>query len=348
MRTLPSSATARAATALVEALQQRFVAGLEAAAAAAGMPARLAPVEWLRDDGRHGGGVRWGTADSAMFGRASINVSTVHYDDLPDRKLASASALSSIVHPADPRRPSMHLHVSWTEMRDGSGYWRVMADLNPALPDHADRQRFIAALREAAPEQYDAAAEQGDRYFFIPALGRHRGVTHFYLEAYTTGDWDRDAALARRVEEAAISTYCSLLQRPLAGVASAAERAAQLAYHTVYLFQVLTLDRGTTSGLMVHDQNDEGIMGSLPPSIDPVLLASWAKLVPPPQGELVDRLVAVLAGTPASSGVTVDAAAKHALAKAVREHYRLHPRALDLQASGDVVPPTVSNHQAIS
>ena len=44
--------------------------------------------------------------------------------------------------------------------------------------------------------------------------------------------------------------------------------AQQLAYHTLYFFQVLTLDRGTTSGLLVHDQNDLGIMGSLPAWVD--------------------------------------------------------------------------------
>ncbi len=354
----PQSALARRATELVEDLQRRFVAGLERAAVAAGQPVTFSPVEWLRDEGRHGGGVRWGVADTAMYGRASINVSTVHYDDAPERKLASASALSSIVHPADPRRPSLHLHTSFTEMRDGSGYWRVMADLNPSLPDEADRQAFCQALRRAAPELYDSAAAQGDRYFYIPALGRHRGVSHFYLEEYATGSWEADAALARRVEEATIDLYCELLARPLSSEGpnqgpSDAQRAAQLAYHTAYLFQVLTLDRGTTSGLMIHDQNDEGIMGSLPPRVDRELLASWAAKAPPPQDELVRQLVAVLAASPsaiaaggaAASTTVVDAAVKRALAAAVRAHYRERPAALALQASGATVPPTVENHR---
>jgi coproporphyrinogen III oxidase len=347
-RIAPQSALARRATELVEDLQRRFVAGLERAAAAVGQPVTFAPVEWLRDEGRHGGGVRWGVADSAMYGRASINVSTVHYDDAPERKLSSASALSSIVHPVDPRRPSLHLHTSFTEMRDGSGYWRVMADLNPSLPDEADRLAFSGALRRAAPELYDAAAAQGDRYFYIPALGRHRGVSHFYLEEHATGSWEADAALARRVEEATIDLYCQLLARPLTGEPSAEQRAAQLAYHTAYLFQVLTLDRGTTSGLMIHDQNDEGIMGSLPPRVDHALLASWATKAPPPQDELVRQLVAVLSSSAEharASTTVVDAAVKRALAAAVRAHYLEHPAALALQASGASVPPTVENHR---
>lgn len=346
MRTYPRSERAAAATALVESLQQRFVTCLQDTALALGHAERLQATDWLRDGGAHGGGVRWGTADGPVFGRASINVSTVHYDDQPERKLSSASALSSIVHPLDPRRPSIHLHVSWTEMRDGQGYWRVMADLNPSLPDEEGRERFTAALRAAAPHLYQAAAAQGDRYFFIPALGRHRGVAHFYLESYDSGSWQADAELARHVEEAAIDCYGQLLRRPLVGEPSEAERASQLAYHTVYLFQVLTLDRGTTSGLMVHDQNDEGIMGSLPPRIDTDLLESWAARVPAPQGELVERLVQVLRAGAGRGVVTVDAVAKRGLAHAVREHFQRHPAALELQARGDVVPPTVANHRA--
>jgi coproporphyrinogen III oxidase len=342
MRIPPQSSFARQATDLVESLQRRFTVGLERASSTAGVVDALAAVEWLRDQGRHGGGTRWGTGDTAMFNRASINVSTVHYDDAPERKLGSASALSSIVHPADPRRPSVHLHVSWTQMRDGKGYWRVMADLNPSLPNLEDQHRFSAALRDAAPELYPEASEQGDRYFYIPALRRHRGVSHFYLEAYDSGSWDRDAAMARRVAEAAIDTYCELLERKLEDAASAEQDAAQLAYHTAYLFQVLTLDRGTTSGLLVHDQNDEGILGSLPARVDRALLASWAALAPAPQDQLVEQLAAVLS---VSVPATVDAASKRALAQVVRSHYQRYPAALELQASGNIIPPTVDNHR---
>jgi coproporphyrinogen III oxidase len=35
-----------------------------------------------------------------VFDRASVNVSQVHYADEPTRKLASATALSTIIHPA--------------------------------------------------------------------------------------------------------------------------------------------------------------------------------------------------------------------------------------------------------
>ncbi len=334
-----SSPRAAQALGLVESLQARFVGALETLG---GKPFGL--VEWWRDDGRHGGGCRYGIGESDLLARASVNVSQVHYDDEPERRLASASAISTIVHPSHPRAPSVHIHVSWTEQKEGHGYWRIMADLNPSLPDPGQTAAFVAALRRAAPAQFDEAAAQGDRYFFIPVLGRHRGVAHFYLENFHSGDFPDDLDLARRVGEAAIDAYIALLAGAVRGAAppTEAERAAQLAYHTLYFFQVLTLDRGTTMGLLVHDQNDVGVLGSLPPRIDKNLLASWRSRMPEPQDRLLDRLLATL---PNSGTCGIDDPLKQQLAEAVRLHYRQFPAALDLQASGNSVPPTVDNHR---
>lgn len=345
--TAPSSSQALRAGDLVRSLQRRLVDRLEQVANNSGDSSRFVESTWLRDAGAHGGGNRWGVEDTPTFNRASVNVSAIHYDDQPDKRLASATAISSIVHPRHPRAPSMHLHVSWTEMRDGSGYWRIMADMNPAIADEADRDAFAAALKREAPSVFTDATRQGDQYFYIPALKRHRGVFHFYLEQYATADEAADYALAQRVATAAIDAYGAIVEAVLAAVQEPTpqERAQQLAYHTLYLFQVLTLDRGTTSGLLVHDQNDVGIMGSLPGEVDTSLLASWAEQVPPIQGPLVRDLVAVLG---AGAIARVDAPAKRALAECVRSFYRANPAALDLQARGDVVPPTVANHSALA
>jgi coproporphyrinogen III oxidase len=336
------SATAGRAIALVEKLQQRFVAGLEAVSWGADVEVAFEPVAWLRDGGRHGGGTRFTTGDTTVFNRGSVNVSHVHYDDVPERKLRSATALSTIIHPANPHAPSVHMHVSWTEMREGRGYWRVMADLNPAIEESAQVEVFESAVRAAAGRHWERGRAQGDKYFFIPALGRHRGIMHFYLEGHATGDPRADGALARGVIEAGIDAYCELLGSRLGHPVTEEDRARQLAYHTVYFFQVLTLDRGTTSGLLAHDENDLGIMGSLPARIDRELLASWIAKVPPPQTDLVRALVEAL---PDAVPTPIAEETKQALARVVRDHYRTHPEALELQAAGDVVPPTVENHR---
>ncbi|MEO1269642.1 MAG: coproporphyrinogen III oxidase, partial [Myxococcota bacterium] len=297
----------------------------------------------------HGGGHRLEATETALLNRASLNISTVHYDDLPTKRLSSATALSCIVHPHHPQAPSMHMHISWTALRpgQGTGGWRMMGDLNPSIPNPADRDRMFDAFRRGlakAPEgTLESGIAQGDRYFAIPALNRHRGVAHLYLEQWNSGDMDADQALAVTFGEEVIAAYLEVVHKALSSHASptAEERAQQLHYHSVYLLQVLTLDRGTSSGLLVHNQNDVGILGSLPNRIDRTLLADWAQQLPTPQDQLLRDIVATL---PEGSPSILTPSIRVALAQVVREHYQRHPEALALQARGHVLPPTVANH----
>jgi len=342
-RTQAASPQAKKAQNLVSDLQNRFVTGLESVSQDLGISQKFAPVEWGRDKGIHGGGIRFETADGDMISRGSVNVSQVHYDDNPDKKLGSATAISTIIHPNNPLSPSVHIHISWTEMKDGSGYWRMMADLNPSNNDIKDKKQFLNALQKAAPEQFLEATQQGDAYFFIPVLSRHRGIAHFYLESFNTGDNEADYKLAKEVGETAIDTYIDILNRSLQDKEITAEnKGKQLAYHTLYFFQVLTLDRGTTTGLLIHNQNDIGIMGSLPAHVDRDLLQSWVARMAEPQDKLLQKLIDVL---PASSPALVDAKAKQKLAEVVRRHYQQYPEAIAMQASGDSIPSTVKNHR---
>eukprot|EP00112_Aurelia_sp_Birch-Aquarium-sp1_P006451 Seg17121.2 transcript_id=Seg17121.2/GoldUCD/mRNA.D3Y31 product="Oxygen-dependent coproporphyrinogen-III oxidase mitochondrial" protein_id=Seg17121.2/GoldUCD/D3Y31 len=338
-RTTASSENATKALTLVTNLQSRFVEGLQTVPSAPSFEA----IEWLRDEGKFGGGVRYATGESEVFNRGSVNISQVHYDGDDTKQLASATALSTIIHPQNPHAPSVHMHFSWTEMKNGSGYWRVMADLNPSLIPSDQREVFVAAMKEAAGEYFEEGVQQGERYFYIPALGRHRGVAHFYLEDFKTADAEADYAFVKQFAETMIDTYVKILTQVLAGEPSISEqdREEQLAYHTLYLFQVLTLDRGTTSGLLVHNQNDVGIMGSIPARVNRNLLDSWTEKVDEPQDALVKGLVSALP----DEVTEVTEEVKQELASVVRSHYQQHPQALQMQARGNVIPPTVQNHK---
>ena len=342
-RIAAKSPRAAQAYTLVTDLQQRFVTKLNAISKKYGDGKPYEPTEWFRDEGKHGGGVRFMATDESLFNRASVNTSQVQYDDDDTKQLASASAISTIIHPRNPLAPSVHIHISWTEMKKGSGYWRVMADLNPSIENSADKNQFANRLKQAAPQQYVEAAAQGDRYFFIPALGRHRGITHFYLENYSSGNFDVDMKMARTVGEAAIDTYCDILSAAIEKRTSPTEAdyKKQMDYHTLYFFQVLTLDRGTTSGLLVHDQNDVGILASLPSHVNRPLLASWKQKMAAPQDKLLEKMLACLAD---KDVCPVEDDTKQALANCARKHYQAYPEAIDMQASGNTKPPTVDNH----
>lgn len=340
---LAESKSAQKAYGLVQELQALLVKKLD------GWPpltptSRFQKIEWQRSQGVYGGGYRYVATDEELFNRASVNISQVQYEQDTSKKLASATALSSIVHPRFPWAPSLHLHISWTEMKSGSSYWRIMADLNPSLPLAKDAERFHEALKTASGPLYEEGRGQGERYFYIPALQRHRGVAHFYLEEFQSSDPAADFAFAQRFGATMISCYAqiveAILRQPPA--VTAEEWRKQLAYHSLYFLQVLTLDRGTTSGILVHDENDAGILGSLPSHVDRKLLEAWVPQHPPLQRELLQSILGVF---PKEDKPLVDDAVKIKIAQMARTFYQNNPQAQDLLARGDRVPPTQENHR---
>ncbi len=344
MRILAASIDSKEAYTLVEELQTYFVSKLNDISHTLGEGKSFKAVEWERDEGKHGGGIRYEARDESIFNRASVNISQVHYDEDKTKKLNAATAISTIIHPANPHAPSMHMHISWTQIREEEGYWRIMADLNPTLKNDVFQRDFEMALEKAAGEYAEEGVKQGDRYFNIPVLGRTRGVSHFYLENFNTGNFEIDRDFAYAMGKVVIDAYVGITLQALQYYTSytAQEKALQLDYHTLYLFQVLTLDRGTTSGLLVHNQNDVGIMGSIPSEVNRELLATWVEKMTSPQDKL---LLALLEALPNEMPTPVDVKTKKKLANVVREHYTKYPEALSMQASGDILPATVDNHQ---
>lgn len=327
---------------LVRGLQKRFADRLSVLSAEIGENKPFEEVVWFRDAGLHGGGSRFEARDEMLFNTASVNVSQIHYNEQANRNLQSATAISTIIHPKNPNVPSIHIHISLTELKENKSYWRIMADLNPSINNEDDRVIFEKALHDLSGETYEEGSAQGDKYFNIPALKRTRGISHFYLENYKTDDKKKDYDFANSFGEGIIDTYIDIITNAFKTRTSISEddKKQQLEYHTLYLFQVLTLDRGTTSGLMIHNQNDVGIMGSLPTFVDKTLLQSWNKTLSEPQ----DKLVNALADSIRDDG-DIDVLTKMKLAQAVRDHYKAYPEALSMQASGNTIPSTVDNHK---
>jgi coproporphyrinogen III oxidase len=339
---MASSNIAKTAYEIVRTLQKRFVEKLDILSENLGEKKYFEEIYWLRDNGIHGGGSRFEARDNILFNTASVNVSQVHYDEDETKNLKSATAISTIIHPKNPNVPSVHIHISLTELRDGKTYWRLMADLNPSIKNKDDEINFANSMKIVSKDIYNEAQQQGDKYFYIPVLENTRGVTHFYLENYNTNDDLADKTLAVEFGKTVIDTYIDIIENGFKTrtTFSVQDIKTQLDYHTLYLFQVLTLDRGTTSGLLVHNQNDIGIMGSLPSFINKKLLSSWITKMKKPQDELVKNIVLSIG----DDGI-IDDDVKIKLAQIVREHYIKYPKALDLQAKGNTIPTTVQNHK---
>ncbi|AXX90022.1 coproporphyrinogen III oxidase [Arcobacter suis] len=339
--TMSKSQDAIKAYEIVKALQKRFVDKLDDLSAKYGENKKFQEVNWLRNNGVYGGGNRFEARDEVLFNTASINVSQVHYDEDLTKSLQSASAISTIIHPKNPNVPSIHIHISLTSFKDGNSYWRIMADLNPSLENMEDKKIFDESLKQISKENYEEGTKQGEKYFFIPALNKHRGVSHFYLENYKSEDKQKDFDFALEFGKKVIDTYINIISNALKTrqTFSVQDIKKQLDYHTLYLFQVLTLDRGTTSGLLIHNENDVGIMGSLPKFVNKKLLISWIENMEEVQKTLLEKIISSID----DNGV-INTQTKEKLAQVVRNHYKNNPDALKYQASGTVIPNTVNNH----
>lgn len=327
---------------IISELQNYFVSTLNSLSNNIGTSQNFIPIEWFRENGEFGGGVRYISSDDTLFNRASVNISQVQYESDKSKSLASATALSSIIHPKNPYAPSIHMHISWTEMKNGQGYWRIMADLNPSIFNQDDKTKFDKTLSKISSKHYEEAIAQGDKYFNIPVLNSHRGVSHFYLENFHSDNKEIDSQLAKQFIKDVIDTYIEIINNQITNnqIISIDAKKEQLAYHTLYLFQVLTLDRGTTSGLLVHNQNDIGILGSLPSHINKSLLLSWKDKMPENQ----DILVQAIADCINNNG-SIENIEKIKLANAVRTFYLNNPDSLKFQASGNISVPTIKNHK---
>ena len=326
---------------IVRTLQKRFVDKLDDLSSKYGENKKFQEVQWLRNNGVYGGGNRFEARNEVLFNTASVNVSQVHYDEDLTKSLQSATAISTIIHPKNPNVPSIHIHISLTSFKDGNSYWRIMADLNPSIENMEDKKIFDESLKQISKENYEEGTKQGEKYFFIPALNKHRGVSHFYLENYKSEDKQKDFEFALDFGKAVIDTYIDIISNALKTrqTFSVKDIKKQLDYHTLYLFQVLTLDRGTTSGLLIHNENDVGIMGSLPKFVNKKLLISWIKNMEEIQKILLENIINSID----DNGV-INTQTKEKLAQVVRNHYKNNPDALKYQASGTVIPNTVNNH----
>ncbi|WP_413699328.1 coproporphyrinogen III oxidase [Psychromonas sp. KJ10-10] len=333
MRKPATSEKAISALNMLTKAQKYFVKQLSLVCQKNSLAEQFTAKQWLRDNGIHGGGVRYEAPINSLFNQASVNVSQIQYEDMPEKAFVSATALSTIIHPVSPLAPSVHIHVSWTELRNGKSYWRVMADLNPAIESQQDTEIFNQTLKNVSGKYFKHAKEAGDKYFHILALQTHRGVSHFYLEGFNPENVS-GLVFCEDFLFAVIDTYIAIFsekvsqQKATNQTISIAEKQQQLDYHTLYLYQVLTLDKGTTAGLLIHDQNDLGTLASLSRFINQSLLTSWIDKTAHPFNELVQAIVSVLPNADKDSDIQICEITddiKILITGAMRSYYKIHP-----------------------
>ncbi|HVZ75331.1 MAG TPA: oxygen-dependent coproporphyrinogen oxidase [Polyangia bacterium] len=282
------------AAAYFRGLQDRITAALEAADGGA----RFREDAWDRAGG--GGGRTRVIADGRVFEKGGVNISDVYGELRPEMARAlpgegaafRATGLSLVLHPRNPRVPTVHANVRHLQRGSVSWFGGGM-DLTPYYVVPADASHFHRTLRDAC-DAHDASFHPRfkrwcDDYFFLPHRNEPRGVGGLFFDYLGAGaevtagqaapatppsdetrareaDAAKMFAFTRAIGDAFLPAYLPIVERRRDDAWGERERRWQLLRRGRYVEFNLLYDRGTIFGLKTGG-NVESILSSMPPEV---------------------------------------------------------------------------------
>lgn len=247
---------------------------------------------WTYDKGDGGGRTRvydggrllekGGVNFSALTG-TSLPASAATAFRIPEGSPFYATGVSLVLHPHNPRVPTIHMNIRYFEAGDvhwfGGG-----VDLTPFYPEEGMVIAFHRALRDFcadAGRDYSAYKKACDEYFFLPHRGEARGVGGLFFD-HLRGPREEELAFVEGLGRLFPDLYRPFArQRDLPF--TPAQRDFQLYRRSRYAEFNLVWDRGTLFGLQSGGRA-ESILMSLPP------LCKWTYGYVPEPGSKEERL----------------------------------------------------------
>ncbi len=230
---------------------------------------------WKREDyiGQDGGGGRTRAFTGDIFENAGVNTSKIY--GKVDPKFATqiggdsdelwAAGISLILHPRNPRVPTVHANFRMIEC--GSKVWfGGGADLTPFYPHVEDFHYFHSIWKKAcAPyDCYNWMKKECDQYFVNHhRSGEMRGVSGIFFDHYNTGNLEQDFKMVTDLSSHFIESYFPNVKKRLNESFSEEDVDFQLHRRGRYVEFNLLHDRGTLFGLKTKGRV-ESILISLP------------------------------------------------------------------------------------
>ena len=236
---------------------------------------------WSRKDknGEDGGGGTTCALSGDVFENAGVNTSIVHGLMEPSfgRQILKesnsesegreyrmwASGISLILHPRNPRVPTVHANFRMIQVNDkfwfGGG-----ADLTPYYPHEEDFRHFHSVWKRACGDDYPKMKDVCDKYFVNKYRNNEmRGVGGIFFDHLNSGDTEADLNKVVGLSNNFIESYFPIAERRISEKYTQEDEEFQLHRRGRYVEFNLLHDRGTTFGLKTNGRTDS-ILISLP------------------------------------------------------------------------------------
>ena len=230
---------------------------------------------WERKDfvGSKGGGGRTRAFQGELFENAGVNTSLVFGKVDPEfaAKIGGnndemwASGLSLILHPRNPRIPTVH--ANFRMIQAGDKFWfGGGADLTPFYPHKEDFTYFHKVWKEACEPYgtYEQWKKKCDEYFVnFHRDGEMRGIGGIFFDHFNSGDTQKDKEMVCDIASHFIRSYFPIVKKRMNEEFSEEDVDFQLHRRGRYVEFNLLHDRGTSFGLKSNGRTDS-ILISLP------------------------------------------------------------------------------------
>ena len=241
--------------------------------------------KWKHNQG--GGGLSCEISGKKSIEKAAVNFSSIIGKKLPSSALEktgvrglkkfSATGVSVIIHPLNPKAPCAHLNIRFFEAVVGKKtiWWFGGGfDLTPYFINKKDILYWKNSAKTLCDKYnkdfYKKYNDNCNKYFFLPHRNEPRGIGGIFFDQLNNLDYDICKSFALSCGMTFIQSYSKLFNEKKNLKFTKKERAFQLHRRGRYVEFNLLYDRGTLFGLQSGGRS-ESILMSMPPKV------SWSK-----------------------------------------------------------------------